>query len=502
MAVAAIQLRSIVSKLCNLLNNVDEYKLPQLVVEEIMIVKYKVTKIQDALNNYYLDPWLAHQKIDDIIDIFLVDWTEYTCDIDDKIDAFMLSVDANARAKPQRFRRWMTKAKKNHGNIATAIQDISAHIDEVLERLRNRCSLFSTEVCRAWTTPPDAQPDMITLDSRVLAKFEHASKLFGVMPNLQKLVLYFNVRKREGGWFDIGLENLTSLEHVTVIVDCDGAQMKAVEDAEIKLKNAIYIHQMSGVPKYDIFEKMLENILQDPSPTPISLSLEFLEAITDGFSRELGRGGYGVVYKGVLNSRNVIAVKKIFDKHLVEDNNQFQNEVINLVGRKHQNIVQLVGYCVESRSELVPLPCGKLVMAEVPKMLLCFEYISNRSLDEHVSDELSGFDWDSRYEIIKGICSGLHFLHEICHIVHLDLKPQNIMMDATMIPKIADFGLSRLLGEQKSRTIIKENPAGTLGYMAPEYLMRGEVSTKADIFSFGVIIIQIITGGSKVEEQI
>uniref|UniRef100_A0ACD5UJ67 Uncharacterized protein n=1 Tax=Avena sativa TaxID=4498 RepID=A0ACD5UJ67_AVESA len=98
-----------------------------------------------------------------------------------------------------------------------------------------------------------------------------------------------------------------------------------------------------------------------------------------------------------------------------------------------------------------------------------------------------------RYDIIKGICNGLHFLHEECHIVHLDLKPTNILMDSTMIPKIADFGLSRIFGEQQSR-ILTDNPEGTCGYMAPEYLTQGVVSKKADIFSLGVIVIEIITG--------
>jgi len=94
-----------------------------------------------------------------------------------------------------------------------------------------------------------------------------------------------------------------------------------------------------------------------------------------------------------------------------------------------------------------------------------------------------------RYEIIKGICRGLHFLHE-SNIVHLDLKPQNILLDDTMMPKIADFGLSRLLGEQKSRTVTLKI-AGTFGYMAPEYINQGIISPKADIFSLGVIIIEI-----------
>ncbi|TVU16864.1 hypothetical protein EJB05_37021, partial [Eragrostis curvula] len=240
---------------------------------------------------------------------------------------------------------------------------------------------------------------------------------------------------------------------------------------------------------------VLEQKLQNTTAAPISLPYEFLKDITGNFSteQELGRGGYGVVYKGVLRSGQIIAVKQLFDSHLLNDEG-FQKEVTNVIGLKHKNIVQLVGYCAETRWEAIKLPNGKNVMAGIPKRLLCFEYLPNKSLDKYISDESSGLDWNQRYEIIKGICSGLHFLHGASHIVHLDLKPENILMDDAMMPKCADFGLSRLLGVQKSRTIICGNIAGSLGYMSPEYQMQGVVSPKADIFSFGVIIIEIITG--------
>uniref|UniRef100_A0ACD6ADL5 Uncharacterized protein n=1 Tax=Avena sativa TaxID=4498 RepID=A0ACD6ADL5_AVESA len=239
----------------------------------------------------------------------------------------------------------------------------------------------------------------------------------------------------------------------------------------------------------------LEKKLQDSDATPISLPLEFLKAITCDFSTAsvLGEGGYGVVYKGVLRSGKIIAVKKLFEIRLKEET--FQNEVRYLMGIKHQNVVQFLGYCAESSWEAIEQPSGsgKHIFAEKPKRLLCFEYVPNKSLDKHISDKSSVLQWNMRYEIIKGICSGLNFLHEECRIVHLDLKPENILMDAEMIPKIADFGLSRIFGNQQSR-IITDNCVGSRGYMAPEYLIQGLISRKADIFSLGVIIIEIITG--------
>ncbi|KAM0839647.1 hypothetical protein ACQ4PT_060178 [Festuca glaucescens] len=237
---------------------------------------------------------------------------------------------------------------------------------------------------------------------------------------------------------------------------------------------------------------MLENMLQDPSAIPIYLPMEFLKAITSDFSEELelGRGGYGVVYKGILQNGKMIAVKKLFEIQLEDD--QFHNEVTYLIGCKHQNVVELVGYCAESRWEATPVS-GKYVMAEIRKRLLCFEYLPNKSLDKYLFDESCGLEWHMRYEIIKGVCRGLHHLHAECHIVHLDLKPENILLDDNMKPKIADFGMSRLFGQQQSR-IITGSRGGTFGYMAPEYLTNGLISTKSDIFSLGVMIIELMTG--------
>ncbi|CAN6361268.1 unnamed protein product, partial [Urochloa humidicola] len=116
----------------------------------------------------------------------------------------------------------------------------------------------------------------------------------------------------------------------------------------------------------------------------------------------------------------------------------------------HPNVVQLVGYCSETEEKLV-LHNGKYVYAEKSERLLCLEYLRKGSLCNHVSDASSGLDWDTRYKIIEGICNGLHYLHEEWQpstpIIHRDLKPANILLDDNMVPKIADFGLSRLFGE-------------------------------------------------------
>ncbi|XP_066338355.1 cysteine-rich receptor-like protein kinase 25 isoform X4 [Miscanthus floridulus] len=232
---------------------------------------------------------------------------------------------------------------------------------------------------------------------------------------------------------------------------------------------------------------LLDDIIGDP----ISLKLSVLETITKNFSEEqiIGSGAYGTVYKGVLGD-GFVAVKKLYSHHVIEDT-PFQREVDCLMRIRHHNIVWFVGYCAETRVEVVRQG-GKNIFAEAKEKLLCFEYLHNGSLRSYVTDEPCGLQWQVCYKIIKGICLGLQYLHEM-NIIHLDLKPDNILLDDDMMPKIADFGLSRFLDEGKSRTITQEI-LGTRGYIAPEYLDNGVITVKADIYSLGVMIRHMVMG--------
>lgn len=230
------------------------------------------------------------------------------------------------------------------------------------------------------------------------------------------------------------------------------------------------------------------------------LSYQYLEKITNNFSteRELGLGAYGVVYKGVLPNGGLMAVKRL--KVLMPGSEkQFENEVYHVMSLNHPNIVRCVGYCYETQNLCLNYD-GKYIFAETAERLLCMEYMPGGNLDNHLADESHGLDWHKRYNIISGICYGLHYLHEEWEvntpIIHLDLKPANILLDDDMLPKIADFGLSRLFSEQQTRVCTRSR-TGTCGYMAPEYINHGTITTKSDIFSLGVIIIQIITGYRK-----
>ncbi|KAM0910168.1 hypothetical protein ACQ4PT_014319 [Festuca glaucescens] len=227
------------------------------------------------------------------------------------------------------------------------------------------------------------------------------------------------------------------------------------------------------------------------APRPIPFHL--LEEITDGFSeeRKLGAGAYGSVYMGQHKDGEVIAVKKLHSMPELNDQ-QFHKEYLNVANLNHPNIVRFVGYCNESRQEYVDYK-GKTILAEKQQMALCFEYMCNGNLDSCLQDESSGPDWYTRYTIIKGICKGLKYLHELNPpFYHLDLKPANILLDANMTAKIADFGLSKFYGSERTR--VTASAIGTFGYLPPEYINHSLVSNKLDIFSLGVIIIKIMTG--------
>ncbi|XP_045087919.1 cysteine-rich receptor-like protein kinase 43 isoform X1 [Aegilops tauschii subsp. strangulata] len=225
-------------------------------------------------------------------------------------------------------------------------------------------------------------------------------------------------------------------------------------------------------------------------------------------------------FQGVLNGCE-IAVKKLYLTNRSIDDKSFTNEFRQLMKVQHENIIRLIGYCYEIRHKHTK-DNGQLVFSQVIDRALCFEYMPEGSLAKHISgidvglpliqlyylsseyhniflwaDESCKHDWSTTFKIIKGTCEGLHYLHRGTgdgkHIYHLDLKPDNILLDKDMVPKIADFGLSRLFGESKTH-ITNTRMEGTLGFMAPEYIHECAISPKNDVFSLGVIIFYLLAG--------
>lgn len=234
---------------------------------------------------------------------------------------------------------------------------------------------------------------------------------------------------------------------------------------------------------------LLERMLIDETAEPTSVSLSLLESITNCFcdDQRIGSGGFAVVYKGIVG-KGMIAVKKLTKYDLPEK--KFLREVKCLMKAKHKNVVRFLGYCYEMKGEIADFK-GETVISDIRNWLLCFEYVPNGSLDNYITDASCGLEWKKRYEIIKGICEGLLHLHDK-RILHLDLKPGNILVDEHMVPKIADFGLSVCLREDQNWASTL-NLYGSLGYLPPEFF-RGQPGFASDIYSLGVIIVEMVTG--------
>ncbi|XP_012467253.1 cysteine-rich receptor-like protein kinase 43 [Gossypium raimondii] len=207
---------------------------------------------------------------------------------------------------------------------------------------------------------------------------------------------------------------------------------------------------------------------------------EILVAATKDFHphQKLGEGGFGPVYRGKLDDGREVAVKKLSHSSR-QGKKEFENEARLLARVQHRNVVNLLGYCVHGAEKL-----------------LVYEYVTNESLDKLLfkSNRKMELDWKRRYEIISGVARGLLYLHEDSHnrIIHRDIKAGNILLDDKWVPKIADFGMARLFPEDQ--THVNTRVAGTNGYMAPEYVMNGRLSVKADVFSFGVVVLELISG--------
>ncbi|VAI26342.1 unnamed protein product [Triticum turgidum subsp. durum] len=239
-------------------------------------------------------------------------------------------------------------------------------------------------------------------------------------------------------------------------------------------------------------EYMLEKMSSsDKEAKPIQLHL--LKTITEDFSEKMkvGSGGYGEVYKGVLNG-DEIAVKKLFPVPGLNDE-AFENEFRHLKKVQHKNIIRMIGYCYEIAHKDVEYE-GKLVFSAVIERALCFEYMKGGSLAKHISDESCILDWPTTYKIIHGTCEGLHYLHkgQVQKFFHLDLKPDNVLLDENFVPKIGDFGLSKLFGTSYTHQI--SSMKGTVGFMPQEYIHNRKVSPKNDVFSLGVIIFHMMAG--------
>jgi hypothetical protein len=208
------------------------------------------------------------------------------------------------------------------------------------------------------------------------------------------------------------------------------------------------------------------------------LTYKELEDATNGFNEELGRGSFGIVYKGVIETGSTvpisIAVKKL-DRLVKDGDEEFKTEVKVIGQTHHKNLVRLLGYCNEGQNRL-----------------LVYEFLSNGTLASLLFGDLKP-SWHQRTQIALGTGKGLLYLHEECstQIIHCDIKPQNILLDGSYNARISDFGLAKLLMINQTHT--KTNIRGTKGYVAPEWFRSKPITVKVDVYSFGVMLLEIIS---------
>ncbi|XP_022773678.1 putative cysteine-rich receptor-like protein kinase 43 [Durio zibethinus] len=217
-----------------------------------------------------------------------------------------------------------------------------------------------------------------------------------------------------------------------------------------------------------------------------------LEKATDCFNeaQKLGSGGYGEVFKGTLPDGREIAIKRLYVNRKSR-NDEIYNEMDVISRAQHKNLVRFLGGCFTTIENF-----------------LVYEYLANKSLDSILFDpeKKKELDWGKRHRIIVGTAEGLEYLHKGCEvrIIHRDIKASNILLDLKYKPKIADFGLARLCScESDKNSLVNSSVAGTFGYMAPEYIAKGSLTEKVDVYSFGVLVLEIISGvkNTKIESE-
>lgn len=216
------------------------------------------------------------------------------------------------------------------------------------------------------------------------------------------------------------------------------------------------------------------------SGAPMSFTHRDLQVRTNNFSEVLGTGGFGSVYKGSLGDGTLVAVKKL-DRVFPHGEKEFITEVNTIGSMHHMNLVRLCGYCSEGSHRL-----------------LVYEFMKNGSLDKwifpthHNQDRI--LDWSTRFHVAVGTAQGIAYFHEQCRnrIIHCDIKPENILLDENFCPKVSDFGLAKLMGREHSHVVTMVR--GTRGYLAPEWVSNRPITVKADVYSYGMLLLEIVGG--------
>ncbi|XP_050219665.1 G-type lectin S-receptor-like serine/threonine-protein kinase SD2-5 [Mercurialis annua] len=221
-----------------------------------------------------------------------------------------------------------------------------------------------------------------------------------------------------------------------------------------------------------------DNFLESLSGMPLRYSYRDLQTATNNFSVKLGQGGFGSVYQGVLPDKTRLAVKKL--EGIGQGKKEFRAEVSIIGSIHHHHLVRLKGFCAEGTHRM-----------------LAYEFMANGSLDKWIfkrNKEEPLLEWETRFNIALGTAKGLAYLHEDCDvkIIHCDIKPENVLLDDNFIAKVSDFGLAKLMTREQSHVFTTMR--GTRGYLAPEWITNYAISEKSDVYSYGMLLLEIISG--------
>ncbi|KAL4626172.1 hypothetical protein ACB092_05G076800 [Castanea dentata] len=262
---------------------------------------------------------------------------------------------------------------------------------------------------------------------------------------------------------------------------CHSKWKKQKAEGERKKKQKILVMELGGNAITCNIHDKVKKQSKDGQDGLQTFSFKSIYDATSNFSAEnkLGEGGFGPVYKGKLPDEKEIAIKRL-SRNSRQGLLEFKNEAVLIAKLQHINLVRLLGFCIQEEENI-----------------LIYEYMPNKSLDFFLFDSTKKYllNWKKRFSIIEGIAQGLVYLHKYSRltIIHRDLKASNILLDKEMNPKISDFGMAKIFGlkgsEENTNRVV-----GTYGYMSPEYAMNGVVSVKIDVFSFGVLLLEIISG--------